>query len=347
MMEHYSYFMFCLVVLSLLQGNFTNGDVYYIAPSLTQNTLCLQQSCPTFSQLLATRTDSNSHVHQDVNTTLVFLPGKHHLDRKFTIEHVYNFSMIPWQSQDPQNSDTVAVIIECASQSVRFEISQTTFVSIKGLHFIGCGGNTVTQVVQFVVEDTIFEGVKGSGTALALNDTVGASIVRSIFLSNTLGSLKERGVRSLAILRSLLTDLDLNRTAERVGGAVSISFSTVLIDEVTFKQNRADVGAAVFVEIESYVLIKNSQFVNNEANISGSALSNVLFVDQGSTVQISSCTFDHNVFVYGAISILHSSMNISNCLFTNNIAYGDTGAIFVYALHECVNFIMVHAHSTI
>ena len=79
-------------------------------------------------------------------------------------------------------------VLECTSQSRRFDISETTFVSIRGLHFIGRGGNTVTQVDQFVIEDTIFQGVEGRGTALVLNVVSDASIVRSAFISNTNGS---------------------------------------------------------------------------------------------------------------------------------------------------------------
>ena len=44
--------------------------------------------------------------------------------------------------------------------------------------------NRVNQVEQFIVEDIIFEGVKGRGTALVLNEVTNASIARSSFLSN-------------------------------------------------------------------------------------------------------------------------------------------------------------------
>ena len=53
---------------------------------------------------------------------------------------------------------------------------------IKDLHFVGCGGNRVGQVEQFILEDTIFEGVEGSpGTALVLNEVTDASIAPSSF----------------------------------------------------------------------------------------------------------------------------------------------------------------------
>ena len=79
----------------------------------------------------------------------------------------------------------------CSSQSEQFNISQTTFVTIKGLHFVGCGGNRVSQAEQFIVEDTIFQGVEGRGTVLLLNEVKAANITRSSFISNTHGSTFE------------------------------------------------------------------------------------------------------------------------------------------------------------
>ena len=44
---------------------------------------------------------------------------------------------------------------------------------------------------QVIVEDTIFEGVEGRGTALVLNQVTDARISRSLFLSNTHASTFE------------------------------------------------------------------------------------------------------------------------------------------------------------
>ena len=67
------------------------------------------------------------------------------------------------------------VFVECGSQSGRFNINQTMFAIVQSLHFIGCGSNTVSKVEQFIVKDTIFEGVEGRGTALVLNEVTDAS----------------------------------------------------------------------------------------------------------------------------------------------------------------------------
>ena len=49
---------------------------------------------------------------------------------------------------------------------------------IKGLHFIGCRGNTVIQVAQFILEGTMFQGVEGGGTA---NELAAAEFTLSSF----------------------------------------------------------------------------------------------------------------------------------------------------------------------
>ena len=130
----------------LVCADFTYSKVHYITPS--PNVSCPQEeSCLTLSQFAA-----NSSSYHETNISLLFLPGSHSLDRELSLTYVDIFSM----TKDAQENETV--FIECTSQSGRFDINETTFASIRGLHFIGCGGNTVTQVDQFVLEDTIFQG---------------------------------------------------------------------------------------------------------------------------------------------------------------------------------------------
>ena len=77
------------------------------------------------------------------------------------------------------------MFVQCSGLSRRFNISETTFATIKDLHFVGCGNNGVSEVKQLIiVEDTTFEGVEGRGTALMLNEVTNATIARSSFLSN-------------------------------------------------------------------------------------------------------------------------------------------------------------------
>ena len=54
------------------------------------------------------------------------------------------------------------------SRECSISVRQHIFATINGVRFIGCGGNRVSQVRQFIVENTIFQGVEGRGTALVL-----------------------------------------------------------------------------------------------------------------------------------------------------------------------------------
>ena len=119
--------------------------VYYITPSL--NVYCPGDPCLTLAQFAA---NSISSLSNEINVPLFFLPGNHSVDRGLSLSHADNFSM----TKDIGGNGIV--FIECVSQSGRFNISETIFATIKGLHFIGCRGNRVSQVEQFIVEDTIF-----------------------------------------------------------------------------------------------------------------------------------------------------------------------------------------------
>ena len=76
--------------------------------------------------------------------------------------------------------------IKCANDSsIHFIQSQS--IHITDLKFIGCGGNQVTQVKEFLVTYTTFEGQDNSGTALELT----ALIFDGTFVSNKKGSYRE------------------------------------------------------------------------------------------------------------------------------------------------------------
>ena len=163
-----------LLLFLLVYGVSAYSQVhYYIRPS--QDVHCPEDPCPTLAQLTA---DTTSYLGNETNISLTFLPGNHGLDRELSLSHADNFSM---------TNDSGVVFVKCGSQSGRFNISETTISTIKGLHFIGCGGNRVGQVEQLTLEDTIFQGVGGKGTALVPNEVI-ARVKKSSFLINTHGS---------------------------------------------------------------------------------------------------------------------------------------------------------------
>ena len=150
-----------LFLFFLVYADSVNSQAhYYITPSLSVH--CPGDTCLTLPQLAA---NSTSYLGNETNVSLAFLPGNHSLDGELSLSHADNFSMTKVIGGNG------TVFIKCGSQSGRFNISETTFAIIKDLHFVGCGGNcySVSQMEQFAVEDTIFEGVEGRGTALVLN----------------------------------------------------------------------------------------------------------------------------------------------------------------------------------
>ena len=154
--HHFALTMHLLLFLLVYADSANSQQVhYYITPSLSVR--CSGDSCLTLPQLAA---NSTSYLGNETNISLSFLPGNHSLDGELSLSHANNFSITKVMGGNG------TVFIECGSQSGRLDISEIKFAVIKDLHFIGCGGNRVSHVEQFIVEDTIFEGVEGRGRAL-------------------------------------------------------------------------------------------------------------------------------------------------------------------------------------
>ena len=289
---------------------------YYITPSL--NVSRPQDPCLTLSQFAA---DSNSYLGNETNISLSFLPGNHSLDRELSLSQADNFSM----AKDIRGSGTV--FVECDSQSGRFNISETTFATVQCLHFIGCGGNRVSQVEQFIVEDTIFQGVEGRGTALVLNEVSAASIVRSLFHSNTHSSTFENhDISPHASNQDMLNYLYLNRNASlAVGGALYTAFSNVSIDSSQFTHNTAVIGGALFADRSSLHVV-GSTYSYNRGSFGG------VMITSESSVNIDNSNFSKNAaeIIGGVMITYRDSFSISGSSFTNNSATCFGGVMYTF-----------------
>lgn len=212
------------------------------------------------------------------------------------------------------------MFIECGGPSGRLNISETTSVTIKNLHFIGCGSNGVSQVEKLIVKDTIFQGVEGKGTEIVLSNVTTACIAGSVFHSNTQVDkyrvmLFENtilvGGRALYIVSSNVSIISckfMNNTVNAdiahtslnfvSGGALYMTLSNILIVNSTFTNNRAGIGGALFAHNSSLHVVGSNYSYNTAANFGG------------------------------VMGIFKSTVNITNSKFSNNAAE-DSGGVMV------------------
>ena len=309
-----------LLLFLLVYADSANGQQahYYITPSLSVH--CPGDPCLTLPQLVA---NSASYLGNKTNVSLTFLPGNHSLDGELSLSHADNFSMTKVIAGNG------TVFVECGSESGRFNISETTFATIKVLHFVGCGGNKVSQVEQFTVKDTIFEGVEGRGTALVLNQVIDASIARSSFLSNVHASIFDHhtispNASNQEILKYLYLDRNLSLA---VGGALYTAFSNVSIVSSKFTDNRAEIGGALFAHNSSLHVV-GSTYSYNKASFAGA------MITSKSSINIKNCDFSENAaMIHGGVMIAYDrdTFSIHGTTFTNNSACYSVGVMLIYA----------------
>ena len=306
-----------ILVLFLLSAESAHSDLqYYITPSLEIQ--CPRELCTSLSQLAA---DFSNHTGNETDAiSLIFLPGKHYLDREITVHHSGYFSM----EKESQTNDSV--FIHCSSLYERFIINRTTFALIKGLHLVGCGGNTVTHVQELIVEDVTFQGDEGEnrGAALVLNEVPSAKILRSTFIN--ISQSERHYITNFINNEDILNNsLGLNQNdLLSFGGALYITSSNIDIVSCTFEHNRAEMGGALFAH-RSTINITESTYNQNIADHSGGAMATI-----ESMVSVESNTvFTFNSATYhgGAILAVGGLFNIAESTFTSNSASLDGGVI--------------------
>ena len=153
-----------LILFLFYSLNQVVSEEYYITANATD--LCTS-SCLTFTEFV-----TNFSYLLNPNVTVVFSPGIHFLNGSLTVSNLNTFSM---------TSENITAQIECTSYSeMIFNYSQNVFVT--NLEFIGCGGNQMMNVDNFVIRDTTFFGQDNRGITLQLIETTG-EIINCAFLS--------------------------------------------------------------------------------------------------------------------------------------------------------------------
>ena len=290
-----------LLLFLLAYADFTYSKVHYITPSLDSPCPQYASSCLTLSQFAA-----NSS-HNETDLSLLFLSGYHTLDQELLLAHGHNFSMSKY------GKDNETVCVECNSQLGRFDISDTTYVSIKSLTFIGCGGNRVSQVTKLIIVDSTFQDVLEKSTVLRINDVNMTDIDRSQFLNNTLehyDSERSEHVDNYKALHFIYHQPNTSR------GVLYMAFSNISVVSCRFMYNRADIGGAL-VAHNSSVHIDKTNLSYNTANFSGAMLTS------GSTIYIDNSAFSHNLALGngGVMATHNSNVSINRSVFSENNAF--------------------------
>ena len=302
-MTHIILFTLLVVLCSLSHAD---SEVYYINSS----NFCTVQPCLSLSQFAA---NSSHYLHS--NTTLVFLPGTHYLSTdNLMLSNMDNFAM---------KSENSTAQIKCTNDS-HIHFSQSQRIHITNLEFIGCGGNRVKHLQEFVIKDAKFEGQENSETALELIGTT-AQILNGVFVSNRNGSNRQC---------TTLLNLDSCDYNGFIGGAIIAIDSTIDISQSKFEANRADFGGAI-VAVNSVINVSgNTSFINNTAISFGGVI-----LSYNSNIIMNESIFHHNIAsvggvlwsFYGTITIEASEFDGNNGTFYGGVLHSHNSTIIIKA----------------
>ena len=305
---------YLLLFLSVYDG-VGHCKVIYYNITASQNDPCPQvhnSTCHTLSQLLADF--STYHDSNETEVSLSFLPGNHTLNVELSFTNVDRLLM----SKYPNLNGTLS--IQCVSLSGKLIVNGSRYVSIKSMHFIGCGGNRIVQTEQIVIEDTIFETVDSRDTVLTLDEIAQAVIISCSFLFNTnRDRLKDHSISEFPNNQAVVDYVSHTIS----GGALYTAFSNVSIINSNFMHNRAEIGGA-FVAHNSSVHIQGSMFNSNRATFGGA------MVTSESTVDVDNSTFSANTAdIHGGMMLAYKDLGITmtSTVFVNNSGMYKAGVI--------------------
>ena len=112
----------------------------------------------------------------NITLRLSMLPGNHSLVTNISVSNIQTLEMYP---------DKFNATVTCELSS-HFTFESAELVSIRRMTLIGCGDNLVRNINQVILQETTFQGLKGTGTSLTLINST-AEIDHSSFVSNQFG----------------------------------------------------------------------------------------------------------------------------------------------------------------
>ena len=307
--------MFLMMVIHSME--IIKCEEYCIVPF--KNDSSSENSCFTLSQFA-----DNFTRFQKLNTTLIFIGGKHTLDVEISVSNVEEFSMISMNRVD----DSDQAIIDCG-QHAKFTFSNMSYVYINGLTLTGCDDNKVKFVDQLIVTHSKIIGKTNNATGLMIVESI-VNMSSTSFLSNAVS-------RDQSDAQCLSTTSNNGRV---LGGALRVVHSTLAVDNCHFEGNVARIGGAIFSELGSSITINSSTFSSNHAmgcvNEQCSSYGGAIRVN-GSTVDIYNSTFQNNTSAGdgGMAAVFNSTFILSQSNVSNNSA-GRCGGVMAAFRHSII-----------
>ena len=201
----------------------------------------------------------------------------------------------------------------------------------------GAAGMNLIEVrggKQVYFENLVIDGA-GVARTLLIRDALSHGVLNgNVTLQNGKNTVQGGGILVYINTKLSMQNMGnqiLNCSADQVGGGIfTMLGSESLISDATFSQNKADRGAAFFVL--GKVTIKDSQFIENTANISAGAV--YLYFNESqlkaSDVQLSiqNSFFSRNAAKSGGALVLDKEVDIYDSSFLENQAQVG-GALYI------------------
>ena len=323
-----------LILILLGLGQAQNGEsvIYYIKPDQSNHCPTDIQPCLNLSQVAANHTN-------DVNITLIMLPGNHSLVTNITLSNFKSLEMY---------SDDFNVTVKCKTSS-HFSFESVELISVKRISFIGCSNNLIKNVFKFVLHETTFKGLEDTGTSLTMINTT-AEIDRCSFIGNQFGTFME-SIKSVKLVTTNVAFLIVRNVTGilRVGGALISYHSNVSISHSRFENNTAEIGGDLYAEEDNMITIFNSTFTGDGPQPASeeSPFGGAIFSHQN-ILSVTQCRFYNKHATVGASVMLSSSnVTINGSDFYSNSATDHGAGLFA---HNCIVYIYrssFHNHTAI
>ena len=318
-----------LALLSSIHAESYTEATYHIKP--TSDTPCPIEPCLTLSEY------AQGHFLTS-DTTLIFLPGNHSLDRDIAITNVTRFVMLG----DSTSLPSIASTIVCNGPHV------FTFLNISQLHIYflqitSCGNGTVPAVSVVSVSQ-----VQILGSVFQDNGNASLLVVGSML--NCSGTNFSSGLGTGLVLSEAYVEFYNGVFSNNSGGGINSTNSTLaLMGNNTFMNNTADFGGGISATESSIYITGNIAFLDNSAGTSGGGV----YVERG--ILRLTCngtmTYAGNIIsgsdistsvtgTGGGISALYSGISLEgNSTFRGNVATDGGGLSVQFSQLNCSGYI--------